>query len=141
MSNSKPVKEWKPGQSGNLNGRPKDSDSGIGILREIGDQKEIDIKLTGFDGEEKRILIQPEKGDLKRALMTMLYAKGLSGNLNAIKMILNRVYGKPREMIEIVGKNQEGMDYDLSKFSDEELKTFLKLMEKSKPKMIEGKNE
>jgi hypothetical protein len=72
-----PDKQWKPGQTGNPNGR---KNSAKDILNKILDT-EIDDKTT------------------KEKLLNKLVNMGNRGNLNAIKEILDRTEGKSTEHI------------------------------------------
>lgn len=86
---------WEKGQSGNPNGRPRRGECMTDVLRE-------ELSAIGVDAVEK-----------KRALIKKLIAMAENGDVTAMKYIIDRIDGKPREThsidtedgIEIVFKN------------------------------------
>src|SRR4030042_3519824 len=88
LANLKPVKK---GQSGNPKGRPPGSLSLISLLKQ-----ELAETIKSRTGEEMEIA---------RALMKKLVQRALTeDDIKAIKEILDRVEGKPRETMEIGGE-------------------------------------
>jgi len=82
--------QWKPGTSGNPNGKPPGSLSLIALLK-----SELREKIKSSTGEEMEIA---------RALMKKLVRHALSEeDIRGIKEILDRVEGKSREQIDIEG--------------------------------------
>lgn len=78
--------EWKPGQSGNENGRPPNKHSLAAQLREV---------LAEVD---------EESGKTKARLLAEKYvALGLDGNVMAITAIADRVDGKPAQSVTLKG--------------------------------------
>ncbi len=78
--------EWKPGQSGNPGGRPRNEDSLAAQLREV---------LAEVD---------EESGKTKARLLAEKYvALGLDGNVMAITAIADRVDGKPPHSVTLKG--------------------------------------
>jgi hypothetical protein len=77
---------FKPGQSGNPNGRPPKEWSWSGLLREMMDQ-------TEEDGE-------PVKVKIARALKL----KAFEGDVVAIKELGNRIDGMPKQAVEHSGE-------------------------------------
>ncbi|MDD5459683.1 MAG: DUF5681 domain-containing protein [Phycisphaerae bacterium] len=75
-------------KSGNPKGQPRKGTAFTDILKELGDKK-----ITGSI-------------DYKTALAQKLWAMALNGDLGAIKLIYERVDGKPRETVDLGG---EGM--------------------------------
>lgn len=77
--------EWKPGQSGNPNGRPKDQFSFMGILRSALAEKNKAGRTVG-----ERIVAR--------------YIKlGLAGNQPAIEALMARIDGKPTQSLTLRG--------------------------------------
>ena len=73
-----PATEFKPGQSGNPNGRPKKLPGLDKLLADV---------LGGEDDENSEAY----------AIIRKLVAKAKGGDVNAAKVLLERAYGKPRE--------------------------------------------
>lgn len=90
--------QWKPGQSGNVGGRPKIkpiSDA----LRQLLDEP--------YSGREKRF-----KGMTNAcALATRLYELALGGDLAAMRELADRVEGKPLQRQEVGGPNGQGIPF------------------------------
>ena len=76
---------WKKGESGNPNGRPKKGLAWADVLREIADEevKGKDEKMTKMD-----------------AIARMVFKKAFEGDLGAINILMDRIDGKPRQIIE-----------------------------------------
>lgn len=90
-----PGKPFKKGQSGNPNGRP----------RKLPALDKLMAELLGY--EEGK----PEETAAAMAMLRALYKKALKGNTEAVKIIMDRAYGKPKQEIamnhsgEIGGKH------------------------------------
>ncbi len=82
ISKAKPM-SWKPGQSGNPNGRPK--------------------RDWTFAGEIEKALEEATKDGktIKHHLVRSLLKAGLSGNVIAIEKIMNRLDGMPQQKVEM----------------------------------------
>ncbi len=81
MANSNPSASWKPGESGNKNGRPKKGHAIADILNDIGEAKK----------------------NGKTRLHTVLekqYKLAENGDLNATKFIADRTEGRSIERIQ-----------------------------------------
>lgn len=74
-----PATEFKPGQSGNPNGRPKKL-------------PELDKLLADVLGEES-----PSGHTAAEEILRGLYARAKKGDSKAAEILLNRAYGKPKE--------------------------------------------
>lgn len=74
---------FKPGQSGNPAGRPRDAITPH--LRELAQEQ--------APGKDKRTY--------GRMVAEMLYAEALGGNVQAAKEILDRLDGKPRQAVDL----------------------------------------
>ena len=83
--------QWRPGQSGNPNGRPRKAKCLTHALTEYG----------------KRIVDAPDghKTTLQELLVKTLWNLALSGDLAAIRYIFDRIDGKPIETMIIPGVN------------------------------------
>ena len=75
---------WKKGQSGNPNGRPKDGQSWAGMLEKIGDE------MTKDKGMSK-----------KEAICRILYKEASEGNSWAVKELIDRIEGRPRQQTDM----------------------------------------
>ena len=84
LQNLRP-KPWKPGQSGNLNGRPPKELSLTDGLREYVNEKDLD-----------------KKRERKDMLVEKIYQMALRGDIGAIKEIWNRLEGLPKGSETIV---------------------------------------
>ncbi len=89
---------WKPGQSGNPAGRPKNDQSITAILRELGQSR-----VTITDSEGKKVKIERYKAILLRA-----YALALNGDMAAIKFIASYRDGMPPQDINLNGTDEDG---------------------------------
>ena len=85
--------KFKPGQSGNPNGRPKKGTSLTEILRELG---EVPPGKTG----------KPRK----EVIAEKLWRLALSGDKFALRYVYDRLDGKPKETKEISGPDGEGIE-------------------------------
>lgn len=82
--------QFKPGQSGNPNGRPKKL-------------PQLDVLLADILGEEKDGITAAE------AILKRLRAEAASGNLRAAEIILDRAYGKAKQHLELTGKDGQAL--------------------------------
>lgn len=78
--------QFKPGQSGNPNGRPKKL-------------PRLDDLLSDIMGEEKDGITAAE------AILKRLRQMATQGNIKAAEMLLDRSYGKARQPVELTGKD------------------------------------
>ena len=86
--------EFKKGQSGNPNGRPKGSRNLTTILREMLEE-EIEVNVDGVK----------TKKQFQEVIVRKLLQKANEGNLKAIEQILDRMEGKPVQKQEIKTDN------------------------------------
>ena len=89
---------WVKGQSGNPGGRPKKPFAFITVIEEV-------LKEKGPDGIENR-----------RAIVRKLVEVARDGNLEAIKILLERVDGKAVERKEISGIAGGPLEFTFSIF-------------------------
>lgn len=80
---------WKPGQSGNPGGRPP-GPTATTVLREM---------LEANDGEKLR--------EIAKVLLSL----AMTGDIKAIREVLDRAYGKPVQAITIAPKNETASEY------------------------------
>ena len=80
---------WKPGISGNPNGRPPSEDSLNNLLREELEKVDPDKKLSN-----------------KEIIAAALVRMAKEGNRQAIETIFNRLDGTPKQSLEVTGNIQ-----------------------------------
>ena len=96
--------EWKPGQSGNPNGRPKDQFSFMGILRSALAEENKSGKSVG-----ERIIAR--------------YIKlALAGNGQALEALVARIDGKPAQSLTLKGDSAEPLHVRHSARLEQEVK-------------------
>ena len=94
---------WKKGESGNPKGRPKKPVLAMRVegykLAEINDTIQAMCSMTAE--ELKKIWENPQATILEKTIASAL-RKGIEkGNLDSVETLLNRVYGKPKEKVDI----------------------------------------
>lgn len=95
-------KGWKPGQSGNPNGRPKKENTFSDIARELMSANEIEIEYTIKD-KTTHLSFKSSK-PIYYGVATALIKEALSGKVNAAKELLDRIEGKPNQSIDLRAK-------------------------------------
>jgi hypothetical protein len=100
---------FKPGQSGNPNGGPRREKRFSTILANLLESSELDASYSFTDDNgvliTKRIKVKADNGKtLFHALALALIAKGLAGEIPAIKEAIDRLEGKAEATMTI---NQE----------------------------------
>jgi hypothetical protein len=105
------LNQFKKGESGNPNGRPKGSKNRSTIARQwLEVNQNLKNPLTG----ENETMSQED-------LMTLaLIKKARDGDVNAYKALMDSGYGAPIQQIE-----QQQTTVDLSELTTEEIKAFL----------------
>ena len=81
--------QWKKGQSGNPNGRPK---SGFALNEYITDLANVEIK---------------DKKTMLEAVVAKVYKEALNGNMTAVNFLADRILGKPNQSIGIKDTTDE----------------------------------
>ena len=120
--------QFKPGQSGNPNGRPRKyvstlTDQGY-KLSEINDTIQA---MMAMSLDELKKVYQDKEATILEKTIAHSMQKGLkNGNLSSMETLLTRVYGRPKEKLETEGTNTN-FNVDLSGLSTKDL---LKLIEK-----------
>jgi hypothetical protein len=84
---------FKPGQSGNTNGRPKKDTAYTEIARELLASNKIKMDFE-INGKPKKINIKT-KQSFYHALITAQIMEGMKGDTKAVKDLIDRTQGKP----------------------------------------------
>lgn len=94
---------WKPGESGNPKGRPKKPVLTMKVegykLAEINDTIQMMVGMTA--PELLKVWENPKATILERTIASALRKSIEKGNLDSVETLLNRVYGKPKEKVDI----------------------------------------
>jgi len=94
---------WKPGESGNPKGRPKKPVLQMKVegykLAEINDTIQMMCSMTAQ--ELLKVWENPKATILERTIASALRKSIEKGNLDSVETLLNRVYGKPKEKVDI----------------------------------------
>lgn len=89
----------------NRNGRPKKGETYTDIIRQMGDLP--NKELTSDD-----------KKDLKTAIIEKLYNLALSGDVSALRYLIDRVDGKPKETIDLNDTRKDKLVEVLEKLNE-----------------------
>ena len=94
---------WEKGESGNPKGRPKKPVLAMKIegykLAEINDTIQ---SMCSMDLDQlKKIWDNPKATVLKKTIASALRKSIEKGNLDSIETLMNRVYGKPKDSLDI----------------------------------------
>lgn len=109
---------FKKGESGNPNGRPKKFTT---LLKGVGyKQSEINDtiqNMLGMDMEQLKDIVQSDDTTiLEKTIANALYRSFRKGSLYSIDTLLTRVYGKPKEQIQLEGSlNLTGIEVQIIK--------------------------
>jgi hypothetical protein len=103
MAYKKIEPRWKPGESGNPKGRPKKYVLGLRKegykLSEINDTIQA-LMTMGVD--ELKHIWESDKSNVLEKMVAGAIRKSLEkGNLDSVETLLNRVYGKPKQEMDI----------------------------------------
>ena len=91
---------WKPGESGNPNGRPKGAKEGFEArLRRIGRSNAPDKIIKQLLGVGADL----DERSMDDALGWSTYLKALSGDASARKELWDRMYGRSPQALELTG--------------------------------------
>ena len=95
--------EFKKGQSGNPNGRPKKFTSTLKSMgyknSEVADSIQSMLAMTLE--ELKDIYQNPESTVLEKTVAGAIKKSIEKGDLHSIEILLSRVFGKPKELVKI----------------------------------------
>ena len=109
---------FQKGQSGNPSGRPKKFTS---LLKDIGyKQSEINDTIQNMLSMNMEDLLDIVKHEettiLEKTIANALYRSFRKGSLYSIDTLLTRVYGKPKEQIQLEGNmNLTGIEVQIIK--------------------------
>lgn len=110
MGNPKNVEphKWKKGESGNPNGRPRKfvttlRESGY-KLSEINDTIQTMMSMT-ID-ELKEAYDNPTATILEKTIANAMKKSLEKGSLYSMETLLTRVYGKPKEQVDLISDNK-----------------------------------
>ena len=96
-------KGWKPGESGNPNGRPKKGEAWADVANELLNSKEIDITMKMADGKVKRWRLESDKS-FRHAVIVGMIKEAMKGNVQAARELADRTEGKSKERREVTNK-------------------------------------
>ena len=96
-------KGWKPGESGNPNGRPKKGEAWADVANELLNSKEIDITMKMADGKVKRLSLESDKS-FRHAVIVGMIKEAMKGNVQAARELADRTEGKSKEIREVTNK-------------------------------------
>ena len=96
-------KGWKPGQSGNPNGRPPKGEAWADVANELLNSKEIDITMKMANGKVKRLSLESDKS-FRHAVIVGMIKEAMNGNVQAAKELADRTEGKSKERREVTNK-------------------------------------
>jgi len=130
MPNAKNLigKGFKKGQSGNPNGRPKGTLNASTVIK----------RWLEADEKKQNPLTQKSESLTQLDIITLAQiVKARKGDTSAFNALLDRVYGKPKQTLDIDhttdGESINAQPQtDLSKLTDAELRTLAKLQRKSR---------
>ncbi len=99
-----------PGQSGNPSGRPKKGSAWADIRKELLSASKIKLVLStpdanGFDKTRIFDLKVGEEKTFRHAIMTRQIQNALSGDNDAIRDLMDREDGKPRQTVDLGGQD------------------------------------
>ncbi len=102
------LKIWEKGESGNPKGRPKKLVPSMKIdgykLTEINDTIQSIISMTV--DELKMVWDNPKSTILEKTVAGALRKSLEKGNLESVETLINRVYGKPKEKLDLTSNGQ-----------------------------------
>jgi Glu-tRNA(Gln) amidotransferase subunit E-like FAD-binding protein len=101
---------WKKGESGNPNGRPKKLVSQLMLNRKFSMSQINDIiqQLVGCEESELTKIVEAENATIIEKTVAQALLKSLQrGTLDSIETLLNRIYGKPQESMDITTKGDK----------------------------------
>jgi len=102
------IQHWEKGESGNPNGRPRKY---VSLLKEQGYKlSEINDSiqaLMSMDEEELKSVATNDKATVLEKTVAKAILKSMSnGSLYSLDTLLTRVYGKPKEQMDIKSDNK-----------------------------------
>ena len=105
MPNPENLKNWPKGVSGNPNGRPRKFISALKSegykISEVCDCIQVLLAMTL---EELKVVYEDERATvLEKMIAQAIKTSMKNGDLDAIEVLLNRVFGKPKQTVHIPG--------------------------------------
>lgn len=113
-----PKSAWKPGQSGNPKGRPKDGESWSAIIADVGNMYSSDLlAFIGTNSELGKAIAQfPKNVQLKYLVVSRVFAALMfEPTSGLLKEFMDRLEGKVAERVDMTTGGEK-----LSNLSDEE---------------------
>jgi len=99
------LKSWKPGQSGNKKGKAKGTRNVSTYLKKFLDAR---TPVSVQDGEDIKEFVQSKKITNAEAIALKLIRKAVvDGNLEAIKIIQDRIEGRPGQYLDITTDGEQ----------------------------------
>lgn len=111
MSNPNPHNQWKPGQSGNPNGRPLQDHSFRGIMEDVLEEM---ATIKTKDGKEEKII--------KKKLLVRRWVKLALKYPQFARIVLDYVEGRPTEHLKVQSIEKEPTTKELEQAIEEYLK-------------------
>jgi hypothetical protein len=81
--------QWKKGQSGNPNGRPKKDFALNEHIR----------TLANLEGNDKKTMLE--------AVVAKVYDEALDGNMTAVNFLADRILGRPNQAVSLKAESNE----------------------------------
>jgi len=97
MSFPNPETQFKPGQSGNPNGRPKGAKSRSTVIKRW---------LEAMDKGKNPMTGEVEEMSVEDKMTLALIGKALKGDTQAYKALMDSAYGQPKQEIENTGQSE-----------------------------------
>lgn len=99
---------YKPGESGNPNGRPRKyitllKDQGY-KLSEINDT--IQVMMSMNVEELKQVYDNPKATIMEKTIANAMNKSLMKGSLYSLETLMTRVYGKPKEQLDMKSDNK-----------------------------------
>ena len=99
---------WEKGESGNPKGRPRKLVPTMKVegytLAEIND---VIQAMVGLTSDELDTVVKHKKSTVLEITIAQALQKSIkNGNLDSLETLLNRVYGKPKEKVDITSKDK-----------------------------------
>jgi hypothetical protein len=124
--------KWKPGQTGNPNGRPplpKDVKE-LKKLTQIELEKALNEMLYLNKEQLAQVNKDPESTMLQRLIASIITFGVNKGDHQRLSFLIERLVGKVKDTVELSGKDGGPIQIDTTKLSDEEKLNWLELNKK-----------
>ena len=97
-----PPKAWKPGQSGNPEGRPKDGQSWKAILEEVSSMTAAEIASIVGNAKKKKLKTLPQDVQMKYLVVSnVLVTLATEPNASLWNSLMDRTEGKVQDRLEV----------------------------------------